>query len=318
MSVSSVLQRIGDKLAAIGFPYHFDESLEPGGNMNAEDQARAVMQLRDAVVFAEDTLVRALEPCDRAYLRSPQVLGSPPTASRLLQKVLVPYCSCLVDHPLVESLFLHGLLRKASSGATSETMAMTVSQHMVGVVLNAAVLCTTAFAEEGSPTAEDVNAAHEQYVSDQRRQHHQELVTTLDRLPLFTAQPVPAKDRPADVGNDVRLLETLQMFLKALRAPVPADLGEAVDASLRMLAAVQAAAQTTQPQDVAPLLASVALPDGVRIVDDPQLRDALRVMRMLFTDDLAALQNYGSAMVAQLQAFTATCKTDASLGVVGK
>ena len=65
------------------------------------------------------------------------------------------------------------------------------------------------------------------------------------------------------------------------------------------------------------LLEAIPLPSSPGTLSQPVLRDAVRVMLLLFTNDLEALQNCGSQMIASLQAFTATCKTDAKLGKVG-
>jgi hypothetical protein len=197
---------------------------------------------------------------------------------------------------------------------------MSIAQHVVNAILDAAVMCLIVFPEKGQPTSRDILSAHREFAADQATKAM--LVTSLDRLPIMAAPPSAGGAAAATKSSEEasQLLEVLRVFLQRLNAPAPADLGEAIDATLRLLTAVQCVSGSggaSSSYDIRPLLDSIRL-DDCNVQKDPALLDALRVMRLLFTDDLAALQNYGSAMIAQLQAFTATCKTDSTLGSVGK
>ena len=387
-SVTSLQQRIGDKLSALAFPYFFDESIMFTAQLAGGVKAKAVKQLRDSVVFAEDTAIRALDVGDRQFLRAPSALSGPPgdLSRQLLLHVLVPYAQAVANHPLVDQMTLSSLLRLSSkaipnSGDTSSLAASSSSEvalfnlalSLTNVVLDLAVQCVTYLPEESrSSLVGQISAAHKQYVDDQlsmSSQHHRlQLVTTLQRLPIeaasvsTTAATLPSSQSAKAQGGEEEeedeageLFQVLGDFLMKMQAPRPSDIGQAIDATLRLLTAIQTNKVMTcspcsslgagaggqsqqqgggkqkQPSSsavdaamvanlnmrVRELLEAIPLPSSPGTLSQPVLRDAVRVMLLLFTNDLEALQNCGSQMIASLQAFTATCKTDAKLGKVG-
>ena len=336
-TIVQLLCRINDKNAAIGYPYYFNELTRLGRGNSGSDETTTCFwrQLRDVLVYAEDTSIRALDPKDRWKLKiaeQSELLESLHWYSKTLQcmksesgEFIAPELQSSATKKALQSLerCVAEPLR-STWGALSDPAVAITALSVVNVLLSFAVRCV-AVEDVGASLLSD---AHQKWVADHRRR-----LVTCTTTAVDAAKPTA---KTAASTSEVALVQALKAVYEARGVPMPLSVSEAHNETMRMLRGTSVPSPSgadNATERALQLLSSIPIaktnmqvsegdptkkrPKSAKEGDVQILEQATSALRLLFTQDLRTLQEKINMHIALAQDLTATCKTDPRLGRVG-
>eukprot|EP01059_Diplonema_ambulator_P032458 TRINITY_DN6369_c0_g1_i1.p1 TRINITY_DN6369_c0_g1~~TRINITY_DN6369_c0_g1_i1.p1 ORF type:complete len:265 (+),score=68.96 TRINITY_DN6369_c0_g1_i1:394-1188(+) len=263
------MSRLSRKLEALEYPYGWDDENVTVGN------------IREMVVWLEDTKIRWLPVADRAKLKVDD--------EKAFMDGLLGYCQ--------EVGYGKGLEFAVGMDVGKEKGVRQCLDWIVGKAVRFAF----------GDSHEGFNEGHEKY-----RSMGMSNVTKIQSDETDLDDTVHKYDTTDEEG----MLAITSRILSLLSLPPDSDLESALFTISRAIHDIKfypAHKRPIAPPTVEELLSHIP-PEHSK---DPSVEKALKILRTLFVSDLRELQNRISEIVCELQGVTHNIKTDVSAGVVG-